>query len=161
MHRKQVNTWLLVENSICKLITCTKLEHSTLSLHSGWKYSFPCNLKFCAGLGSSSHLTDLAGGRSCCICTAQQDFFNTCFSVSWPWPCLDQSSTRTGLRSELTLLSTWTCSIQMVSISSFKMGNRTKLRLANSKWPDLTWSGLPVQVNDLKRNISFRICNDI
>ena len=68
--RKQLNTRLLVDNSTCKLIICTKLERSTLCFH--WKYSFPCNFKFCAGLGSSCHPTDLASGTSGGpICTAQ------------------------------------------------------------------------------------------
>ena len=51
IHWKQLNTRLLVENCTCKLIIYTKLQLSTLCVH--WKYSFPCNFKFCAGLGRS------------------------------------------------------------------------------------------------------------
>ena len=55
IHWKQLNTRLLVENSTCKLLICTKLDLSTLCFH--WKYSFSCNFKFYAGLGSSCHPT--------------------------------------------------------------------------------------------------------
>ena len=44
IHRKQLNTRLLVENRTCKLMIRIKLEPGTLCFH--WKYSFPCNFKF-------------------------------------------------------------------------------------------------------------------
>ena len=89
IHWKQLNTRLLVENRTCKLIIRSKLERSTLCFH--WKYSFPCNFNFCAGLGSCCHPSDLAGGRSGGpIGTAQQDFLILLF-FRFPWVGSDRA----------------------------------------------------------------------
>ena len=144
IHRKQLNMRLLVANSTCKLKFVPNwnlvLFASTENTH------FPAISNFCAGLGRRGHPTvpERRVHRH-----GPASFFKILLFFRFPWAGRDsdQSSTRTWLRSELTSLSTWTCSSRMESISCMMMGNPTKLRLANLKRPGSIGSGPPVQVN--------------